>query len=209
MSAEHVGWAFRQKGLTPTRKLVLVALADRCNKDTLRCHPSIRKLADDTGLNPRTVERALTDLEDDGLIQRIARARDNGGATSNDYRFPDVTVSPPPRHTAAPPSGTVTPPEPEERTRREPTPAAAPRAGRNDPRWDPLWDVLTDGFGPATTKDAQSRRGKAVKTLLEAGATPEEVIKRGKRWRKHFPGATLTQEALVKWWDTLPRRELR
>lgn len=75
--------------------------------------------------------------------------------------------------------------------------------------WDPIWDTLTEGFGPATTRDAQSRRGKAVKTLVEAGATPDDVLARGKRWRNHFPGATLTQEALVKWWDTLPRKELR
>ena len=78
MSAEHVGWAFRQRGLTPTRKLVLVALADRCNKDTLRCDPSIRKIMDDTGLGERTVFRALLDLEEDGFIKRVQRTRPNG-----------------------------------------------------------------------------------------------------------------------------------
>ena len=145
MSAEHVGWAFRQKGLSPTRKLVLVALADRCNKDTLRCDPSIRKIADDTGLGktaeagiilrwlaqrhqagrvlivtraaPEPRRCAIVDIGRDIDLKRVQRHRENGSATSNEFRFPDVTVSPPPRHSVTPPSDSVTPPEPELRTR--------------------------------------------------------------------------------------------
>ena len=87
--------------------------------------------------------------------------------------------------------------------------AAAPRVSRKHPLWDDIWKTLDTGFGPVTTRDGQSRRAKAVKALIEAGATPDEILARGKRWRRHFPGATLTQEALVKWWDTRPRKELR
>jgi DNA-binding transcriptional ArsR family regulator len=209
MSAAHVAWAFAQKGLPPTRKFVLVALADRCNKDTLRCDPSIKRLCDDTGLAQRSVFRALEDLEAEGLIARVNRKRDNGSLTSSEYRFPHVTLSAPSCQPDSTPPDTVAPPEPEVEPEVEQDLAAAPRVSRKHPMWDPIWDVLTDGFGPVTTKDGESRRAKAVKALVEAGATPEDVIARGKRWRRHFPGATLTQEALVKWWDTLPRRELR
>jgi DNA-binding MarR family transcriptional regulator len=209
VSNAHVAWAFAQKGLPPTRKFVLVALAERCNKDTLRCDPSVKRVAEDTGLAERTVFRALEDLEAGGLISRVERRRENGSTTSSEYRFPGVTVSVTPRQRVTPPPDSVSPPEPEVEPEVEQDLAAAPRVSRKHPMWDPIWDVLTEGFGPATTKDAQSRRGKAVKALVEAGATPEDVIARGKRWRRHFPGATLTQEALVKWWDTLPRKELR
>lgn len=204
MSAEHVGWAFRQKGLTPTRKLVLVALADRCNKDTLRCDPSVRKLSDDTGLSERTVERALLDLEEARLVVRVPRTRENGSATTNDYRFPDVTVSPPPRHPVTPPGVTVTPPEPELRTRKEPTLAAAPR---ERPR-DEIWDALTTMFGEATTRTEQTNRGRVVRSLREAGATPADMFARAKRWPQHFDGATLTENAFERWYSTLdPKRK--
>ena len=205
MSAEHVGWAFRQP-LPPTRKLVLVALADRCNKDTLRCDPSIRKLSADTGLNERSVSRALVDLEADGLIQKIPRQRENGSATSNEYKFPDVTVPPPPRHSVTPPPGSLSPPEPEVRTRKEPTSLASPPKQR--PR-NPIWDALTHVFGEPSTSSSIKIRGKVCRDLIAAGATPDQVIARASTWPAHFDTATMTDLALEKHWDTLGRRPLR
>lgn len=196
MSAEHVGWAFRQKGLAPTRKLVLVALADRCNKDTLRCDPSIRKLMEDTGLARTTVFRALESLEQDGFITKVPRKRENGSDTSCEYRFPGITMVRGESHSDTPPSLTVIPPEPELRTRTEPI-AAAPRK-RNE-----TWDALTALFGEATTRTSQTLRGKIVRSLNQAGATPDEISERAKRWRHVFPSAQLTEAALDKHWPML------
>jgi hypothetical protein len=206
MSAEHVGWAFRQKGLPPTRKFVLVALADRCNKDTLRCDPKIKTLMEDTGLGRMTVFRALEDLEDAGLIQRVERTRDNGSRTSSDYRFPSVTVVRGEYQSDTGEGVTAIPPEPELRTgSKTNTLAAAPRARpRNE-----LWDALEVIFGPAKTRTAQTLRGKVVSSLALAGATPSEINARARRWRLHFEGATMTELALEKYWDTLPRRPLK
>jgi DNA-binding transcriptional ArsR family regulator len=201
MSSEHVGWAFRQN-LPATRKFVLVALADRCNKDTLRCDPSIRRLAEDTGLDERTVSRALVALEEDGYIKKIPRQRENGSDRSNEFQFPGVTMTPPPRQSAPLPPGGAPPPEPELRTRKEPL-AAAPRA-RNE-----IWDMLDHMFGPAATRSEETKRGKVVSSLKRAGATPDEMHRRAQNWPAWFENAALTETALESHWSKLARKPLR
>jgi DNA-binding transcriptional ArsR family regulator len=199
MSAEHVGWAFRQP-LPATRKFVLVALADRCNKDTLRCDPSISRLADDTGLDRSTVIRALDALEADGYVKRVPRRKQDGGQSTNSYEFPSVTVRPPPSQSATPPSRRARP-EPEVEPEVEPN-GAAPR------KRDEIWDALTTMFGEATTRSEQTNRGKVVRSLKEAGATPAEMFARAKRWPRHYDSATLTENALERHWSTLdPKRK--
>lgn len=209
MSAEHVGWAFRQKGLSPTRKLVLVALADRCNKDTLRCDPSIKKLMDDTGLARMTIFRALESLEQDGFITKVQRRRENGSDTSNEYRFPGITMVRGESHCDTPPGITVIPPEPELRTRTEPLVAAAPQNGSTDRPRNETWDALSAIFGEPTTRTACKVRGKVVASLRSARASPSEIEIRARRWPLHFDGATMTDLALEKHWDTLARKPLR
>lgn len=208
MSAEHVGWAFRQP-LPATRKFVLVALADRCNKDTLRCDPSMSRVAEDTGLDRSTVIRAIAALVEDGYITKVERTRQNGSASTNAYQFPDVggsrTAPPPQSQGATTPSRTAPPPEPELEPEVEPDLAASPQ---ERPR-NPLWDTLTHMFGPATTRSNETKRGKIVRELKAAGATPEEMLKRGKAWPRHFDTATLTETALLEHWDRLGRKPLR
>lgn len=50
------------------------------------CWPSIRRIAEDLKLSRRTVQRALTDLERHGFLERTHRCRPNGSLTSNLYR---------------------------------------------------------------------------------------------------------------------------
>lgn len=90
MSAEHVGWAFRQDAGSPTRKLVLVALADRVNKDSLLCCPYIETLAADCNLGERAVRDALKGLCDAGLISRTRARRADGALSGYRYHFPDL-----------------------------------------------------------------------------------------------------------------------
>ena len=68
-----------------------------------------------------------------------------------------------------------------------------------------LWDALTEIFGDATTVTAQSRRGKIIRSLKAARASPDEIISRARSWPLHFDIATLTETALEKHWDTLGR----
>ncbi len=69
----------------PTRaKIVYINLKDRANPDG-KCFPSLRKIAEDTSLSKRTVQRAIDDLIAYGLLTKEARTRDNGGTSSNNY----------------------------------------------------------------------------------------------------------------------------
>ena len=50
------------------------------------CWPSVRRIAADLKLSRRTVQRALSDLEHHGFLERNHRRRPNGSLTSNLYR---------------------------------------------------------------------------------------------------------------------------
>lgn len=74
MSAKLVGQALTARGLNPTEKLILIALADCTNTGTGRCMPSISWLAAVAEKSERTVQRWLRSLEDRRLIAVIPRA---------------------------------------------------------------------------------------------------------------------------------------
>lgn len=85
---------------------------------------------------------------------------------------------------------------------------AAPRAPK---RPDPIWDALTEHFGPATTRTEQSNRGRQVRELREASATPADITARvnehTRRAARRELNWTLTANALVTHWsDLAPRR---
>jgi DNA-binding transcriptional MocR family regulator len=57
----------------PLAKLLLVALADRADKDTGQCWPSLARLCEDTEMSMATVTRRLHYLEEHRFIQREQR----------------------------------------------------------------------------------------------------------------------------------------
>ena len=70
MSHQATSWAFQLRGLKPSAKLVLLALAD-CHNPAQGCYPSQAFLADACELNRDTVNVHLAALEAAGLIRRI------------------------------------------------------------------------------------------------------------------------------------------
>lgn len=86
MSIEAQNWAWGQKNLTPSQKLVLIAIADYANEDHA-CFPRQRSLAEKTGIARETCLRALTSLEDRGLITSKVQTRADGSNTSKFYRL--------------------------------------------------------------------------------------------------------------------------
>ncbi len=85
MSFEAMSWAVKQK-LPALHKIVLLMLADRTNKDTGRCDPSITRLADDCGMSERSTRNAIRELEKLGLIETIHRSNE-GVNLPNHYRL--------------------------------------------------------------------------------------------------------------------------
>lgn len=70
MSHIATNWAFQQRGLKPSAKLILLALAD-CHNPAHGCFPSQAFLADACEINRDTVNTQLSHLEERGLIRRI------------------------------------------------------------------------------------------------------------------------------------------
>lgn len=75
-----MSWAIRQEVVTePTPRHVLLVLANYAGADGEDAFPSVDRLAKETGMSARSVQRALRVLEDAGLIamgnQRIAEAK--------------------------------------------------------------------------------------------------------------------------------------
>lgn len=64
--------------------LVINYLINRSNKE-LTCFPAIKTIAKDCNISTRTVQRALKDLLDAGVIKKENRYRENGGQSSNLY----------------------------------------------------------------------------------------------------------------------------
>ena len=69
------------KDLPHRAKTVYMYLKDRCNRDN-QCYPAIGTIASELQLSRRTVERAIADLEQAGLLVKEQRWRENGGRSS-------------------------------------------------------------------------------------------------------------------------------
>ncbi|MDQ6988484.1 MAG: helix-turn-helix domain-containing protein [Mariprofundaceae bacterium] len=77
MSTDATVWAWKEKGIKSSDKIVLLSLADRANEAHV-CFPSITRLAADTCLNRKTIIECLLRLENSGLI----RSKKRGGSVN-------------------------------------------------------------------------------------------------------------------------------
>ena len=75
---------YGEDNLPHRAKAVYIYLRDRSNKEGV-CWPGIKTIARELKLSPRTVQRAIRDLEKAGLVARQCRYRQNGSLTSNLY----------------------------------------------------------------------------------------------------------------------------
>lgn len=95
------GWQLSEvvwsnQDLTPTDKLVLLALVNHLNDETGACYPSWDRLATRTGLSRRTISRTIARLEDEGFIDAT---RKPGTSTRYElFKSLGVTMTPPPCH---------------------------------------------------------------------------------------------------------------
>lgn len=94
MSGQALVWAANVRGLKPATKIVLIQLAERHNKDTGLCNPSIKTLAEDCEMDRTTVMRHLGVLELLGLITTQAAGKEDGGRANNQYLLHMPKVDP-------------------------------------------------------------------------------------------------------------------
>ena len=105
MSYDAMDWTFTLKGLDAKQYAVLRSLAHHANKNH-ECYPSTRRIAIQTGLSTRSVTRALSELEELGLVRRVPRFS-GSRQTSNLYRV-NVGATPAAEGSAAESSSTET-----------------------------------------------------------------------------------------------------
>lgn len=75
---------------------------------------------------------------------------------------------------------------------------------------DELWDALVDQLGLEAGGITKSRRGRlnaALAQLREVGATPAELIRRSKEYRRVHPEWEFTETALATHWASLARKK--
>lgn len=97
MSVDATRWAWKQK-ITPTQKLALLSLADRANEAN-ECWPSIARLEADTGLDRKTILKAISAMVDAAILMVKKEA-----GTANKYTLVGVED----RHGTSTNSGTAT-----------------------------------------------------------------------------------------------------
>lgn len=86
MAVELINWAIKQTAGSAANKAVLIALCNHANKQG-ECWPSQKCIQEFTELSIRTIQRALTALEDGGFIKREERRRKDGYRTSDLYKI--------------------------------------------------------------------------------------------------------------------------
>ena len=91
----YFGSIYADQDLSHRARTVYMYLKDRSDAGNT-CWPSVRRIAEDLKLSRRTVQRALTDLERHGFLERTHRRRPNGSLTSNLYRLTAAKKSQPP-----------------------------------------------------------------------------------------------------------------
>lgn len=119
MSWQALSWATEigeTRKLPPAARLLLFVLANQAGREGDGLFPSVAWMAARTGLSDRTVQRLLGQFEDDGLIRRKRRYRQEDGARTSDemqlvlstqYALELPTT---PSDTETPPGDTMSPP---------------------------------------------------------------------------------------------------
>lgn len=93
MGLKHTKAAWQVANLSPSTKLVLLALADFANDKADTCWPSLDTLSAMTGRDRRTVMRSLDELEQHGAITRDRTS----GRKSTRYTLRLDDLTPPPQ----------------------------------------------------------------------------------------------------------------
>jgi hypothetical protein len=176
----------------PSRKAVLISLADQANDDGI-CWPSVGTVAERTCLDERTVQRAIQDLQEEGHLTVQMRS-----GRSTIYRLhprhgdtPVITSPPSQRH---PTPVTVTPHPRHGDTQNRKGTVKEPKKGELVfPDWLPAevwaeWHAFRNS-GKSWTKRARQLSLSRLCKLYEEGHDPRSVVEQSieRGWTGLFP----------------------
>jgi biotin operon repressor len=192
-----------------------MALADHANSDG-ECWPSMKRIAQLTGVSSRQVSTHIVALEALGYVTKGNRRRYAGQLRGWEYRvnlrnnttsgstLPVASGSP-----ASSPAEVGFRSEPSENRKEEPL-AATPK--KESAKKDELFEAIAAACNIDWTELTRTGRGQlnaAAKELRDIGVTPEQVQPKATAYRKRYPEAQLTPNALVKHWAGLQGGQVR
>ena len=176
MSIEALTYAFKVEGLSPTKKLVLVVLANYADEKG-SCYPSYGHIAKIVGLkDSKGVQRIIKEFEQAGILRIEKRFLREGGQTSNRYHL----INPTHRGNTAPPPTVVIPPNTKDNTK------------------DNTFDVLFEEFWVAYPRKVN--KAQAKKSFTSLAKKNIETAKDLKRLAVNYSAAILrdgTEKAFV------------
>lgn len=221
MSFAAMAWAYAQspesapEATAGTLHHVLLGLAnyahDGEDEGVFVTWVAVKRLAEELHLGERTVRRAIEALEEQGLLERARRRRQDGTWSTYRYALPVARmaagaptgqdgrwVEPPAEHESDQPPAEVAAQEPQAPTTLEPqTLAARPR--------DELFEAVAEACDidwHDLTKSARGQLNRAVRELRAVDATPAEVHRRAAEYLRRW-AVDLTPTALAKHWPRL------
>ena len=208
MSVKVMGSIWEHSPHKGSELLLLLAIADNAD-DLGLAWPSQETLAAKMRMSVRQVRRLSASLESDGAF--TTERKRSGSKTHIVYTLvlppgqdvlpqveveEDISAFQPDIAMSAEPS--IEPPQEQD---QELDLAATPQARTAR---DCLWDSLEAIFGKPGTRTARALRGRIVSSLIEAGATVEQVEAAPAAYHARMPaGTTLTETALEKHWPLL------
>lgn len=231
MSVKLYGWAWGQRGISSTARLVLLALVERADNRKHECFPTQAQLAADTGLSAEVVGRRARELEGHGLLSRERRQRQDGSRTSDLYRLhTDVNLTDSPSPDSESPDS-KSPDGESEPTRRRVTTTPTESQGQPDAEseqeepitlpsqnpspthqdagdgFDEFWDAYPIKSGRAPALKAWGKAiTKAEPTDIIAGAHryAEFIARQRPDYKVKWPQGWLNDE---RWTDNLPQAQ--
>lgn len=185
-------------------RLVLLVMANRAGGDGDECFASIDRIAFECRINTRTVQRSVARLVELGDLK--------AHGVHPRHRTNVYAVMPKVRVAESHPPVTSDAPAPPKRKELGGTALLEPQTSLvsdlSSRQRDPIFDALAEIEGlnlAELDRDTGRRIGVVQSKLLRehVGVTPGEIVRRAHNYESHFPDATLTANALVKWWPRL------
>lgn len=169
MSVEVMSLVWKANLGTTTRKLIMLRLADFSNVDGHNIFPSVGRIANDTGADRRTIQRALRAFMVEGLLHVVKPGGNNGEDTTH-YKL-DIARLQSLIGGDDMPGGDSKPPQ--ERRRTAPGAAGSrPRGGSGPP--NPLRDPSSQPSRQPSEAAAGDSNSNKSPSILPAGILKKE-----------------------------------
>lgn len=221
MSVRLRNWVHDHGPRRKSDRHVLEILAADANTSGDSSHPGVRVIAEMVGLRERQVQYILRRLEAEGWIIPTAYATGGRSRCTRYSVWSPFNAIPDPvkRVQSEAPKGAVFRGsrlfllyKTKETTTRASDEAresqASPITTTQKRPPDLIFEALADSCGIDWRHATASERGRlnrAAKEIREVGATPEEVLNRVANYKMHWPGATLSPQAITCNWSLIAK----